>query len=64
MPDLEYVTVETLQDGRLKIIIDSDKEKRDRTAMRSQARDELAEKFKGLQMAEAKQASKNEKVAA
>jgi hypothetical protein len=37
-----------MKDGRLKIIIDSDKVKHDQTAMKSKARDDLAERFKDL----------------
>lgn len=39
-----------MQDGKLKIIIDSDKVKHDQNAMKSQQRDELAAKFDGLQV--------------
>lgn len=50
VPDLEYVTVTVMQDGKLKIVIDSDKGKHDKTALESQHRDELAAKFKGMQV--------------
>lgn len=64
VPDLEYVTVETLSDGRLRIIIDSDKKKHDLTAMKSQARDEFAQKMEGLKLAEDQQAAEAQKTSA
>ncbi|KAK9894196.1 hydrolase-domain-containing protein [Cystobasidium minutum MCA 4210] len=50
VPDLEYVTVEVLNNGRLRIMIDSDKEKHDATAAKSKARDDLAKKFEDLKV--------------
>lgn len=42
-----------MNDGKLKIVIDSDKKKHDRTALKSQQRDELAHKFEDMKVAEA-----------
>lgn len=52
VPDLEYVTVKSLQDGRLRIVIDSDKKKHAETSARSKARDDLAERFKAMETSE------------
>jgi len=50
VPDLEYVTIKVQQDGRLKIIIDSDPEKHAHVAAQSKARDEFAEKVKQMSL--------------
>jgi len=50
VPDLEYVTIKVLQDGKLQVTIDSDPTIHEATAALSKARDELSAKVQQLKV--------------